>query len=177
MMKSDRSKKTAGCASIQRIMAALLVIVLSVGALQTPFLAEAASKVTCKKLCKAALNVTGGSSKLQYQTTKALEFPGFSASDAEDVSSIAYLCDEKEVYCICVAKASSKSKAKDLLNSLKAYHDQGVHSDYLDDYSNNEQKVIKNAVYGRKGRYVWYIAMSTKKSVNKKGQTKIKEQL
>ena len=79
----------------KRISVFLLAAVLVFGAmLQFPVTAEAAS---CKSLGKAALEATGGSSQLKYQTTKADEFGGFSISEAEKVASIIYLCDDKEV--------------------------------------------------------------------------------
>lgn len=153
----------------------LLAAALLWGAiLKCPVTAEAAS---CKSLGKAVLEATGGSSKLKYQTTKADEFGGFTIAEAEKVSSIVYLCDEKEVYSICVAKAASKTDAEQLYKSLKSYKEHNSGSDYLNDYSATEQKVFKNAVCGKKGKYVWYIAMSSSKSVNKKGQTELKKQL
>lgn len=163
--------------SWRRAAVLLLAAALFAGALEMPVLVQAASKVTCKSLCKAALGKTGGSSKLKYQTTKKDGFSGFTVSDNKKVSSLVYLCDEKDVYAICVVKASSSANATSLLGSMKAYKEQNSQSDYLSDYSATEQKVFKNAVCGKKGRYVWYIAMSTKKSVNQKGQTKIKELL
>ena len=159
----------------KNIFAFLLAAVLVFGAmLQFPVTAEAAS---CKSLGKAALEATGGSSQLKYQTTKADEFGGFSISEAEKVSSIIYLCDDKEIYSLCVAKASSTANADTLFKSLKAYKKHNSGSDYLSDYSSTEQKVFKNALCGKKGKYVWYIAMSSNKSVNKKGQTALKKQL
>lgn len=155
----------------------LFALILFFGAaLQLPMLASAAG-ASCKSLTKAALDATGGSSKLKFQTTKTDEFAGFTIAESKKVSSIAYLCDEKEVYSICVAKASSKSDAAELLKSLKAYKERNCGSDYLSDYSSTEQKVFKNAVCGRKGKYIWYIAMSSSKSVNKKGQTELKKNL
>ena len=96
-----------------------------------------------------------------------------SIADAADQ----YLCDEKEVYSLCVAKASSNSDASKLLKSLKSYKKRNSSSDYLSDYSSTEQKVFKNALCGKKGKYVWYIALSSDKSVNKKGQTALKKAL
>lgn len=137
----------------------------------------ASAAVNCKSLCQAALKATGGSSHLKFQSKKASDFGGFTVSDTEKVSSIMYACDEKEAYSICVAKASSKSGASALLKSLKAYKSNNSSSDYLSDYSSTEQKVFKNAICGKSGKYVWYIAMSSSKSVNKKGQEAIKEKL
>ena len=52
-----------------------------------------------------------------------------------------------------------------------------VRKNYLSDYSKTEQKVFKNAIYGKKGTFVWYIAMSPSKAVNKKGQAALKKKL
>lgn len=171
------AKRRPGGLFRRRAAALVLVAALFAGVLQMPVLTQAASKTTCKSLAKAALEETGGSSKLKYQTTKKDGFSGFTVSDSKKVSSLVYLCDAKEVYALCVVKATSKSNASKLLNSLKAYKKQNSSSDYLSDYSSTEQKVFKNAVCGKKGKYVWYIAMSTSTSVNRKGQTEIKELL
>lgn len=171
--KANRTGKLRG----RRMAAFFVALALLAGVFQTPVLTQAAGGTTCKSLAKAALDETGGSSKLKYQTTKKDGFSGFTVSDSKKVSSLVYLCDEKEVYAICVVKATSKANASKLLAGMKSFQKQNSGSDYLSDYSDEEQKVFKNAVCGKKGKYVWYIAMSTKKSVNKKGQTGIKEQL
>ena len=172
VLETGETKRRKGI----RITACILAFVMVFGMfLQVPVLADAA--VSCKTLCQAALKKTGGESKLKYQSAKAEDFGGFSASDRKKVSSVMYVCDEKEAYSLCVAKASSNSDAADLLKSLISYKSANSISDYLSDYSSDEQKVFKNALCGRKGKYVWYIAMSSKKSVNKKGQTALKEKL
>ena len=134
-------------------------------------------KASAKSLCKAALDATGGSSYLTSQTTKAGDCPIFTVAQSKKISSIAYLCDDKEIYSICVVKAAKKTDASGLLKSIKAYQKNNSSSDYLGDYSQTEQNVFKNAVCGKKGQYVWYIAMSSKKDVNKKGQDALKKQL
>ena len=48
---------------------------------------------------------------------------------------------------------------------------------HLDVYKRQEQKVFKNAIYGKKGTFVWYIAMYPSKAVNKKGQAALKKKL
>lgn len=156
--------------------ACLLSLVLAIG-MMLQLTASAQAAVSCKSLCQAVLKETGGEGSLKYKSTKAKDFGGFSASDREKVSSLMYLCDEKEACSICVIKASSNSGAAELLKSLKAYKANNSSSDYLSDYSASEQKLFKNAVCGRKGKYVWYIAMSEKKSVNKKGQDVLKQKL
>lgn len=168
-----RKEKTMGKRQASFLLAAILFFGM---ALQMTVYTQAAS-VNCKTLCQAALAATGGSDKLQFQSSKVRDFGGFSVSEAEKVSSVMYVCDDKEVYSICVAKASSKSDAAELLKSLKSYKANNSSSDYLSDYSSTEQKVFKNAICGRSGKYIWYIAMSASKSVNKKGQTALKKKL
>lgn len=155
----------------------MFAIVLTLGIfLQVPYMVQAAG-TDCKSVCKAALDATGGSEKLKYQSTSANEFGGFTVSEANKAVSTAYLCDEKEVYSICVVKAANKADAKALAKAMKAYKKRNSSSGYLSDYSSTEQKVFKNAVCGKKGKYVWYIAMSDNKSVNKKGQDALKKAL
>jgi len=77
-------------------------------------------------------------------------------------------------YCAC---AENKAMVKKLYNALKKYQKANSKSDYLSDYSKTEQKVFKNAIYGKKGTFVWYIAMSPSKAVNKKGQAALKKKL
>ena len=74
-------------------------------------------------------------------------------------------------------KAKTTSQAKSLSKVLKNYKKRNCKSDYLSDYSSVERKVFQNAVYGRKGAYVWYIAMSPNKKTNQKGQTAIQKKL
>lgn len=177
-MKVVKNRENALKAAWIRKIALFLCIVFVAGlALKPAVAAEAAGGDKCKTLCQAALKKTGNGSKIKYQSTSASDFGGFSVSDCEKVSSIMYICDEKEVYSICVAKASSKSDAADLLKSLKAYKSNNSSSDYLSDYTSDEQKVLKNAICGKKGKYVWYIAMSASKEDNKKGQKALKKKL
>ena len=44
------------------------------------------------------------------------------------------------------------------------------------DYTKSEQSVLKSAVYGRKGKYVWYISMGNTTN-NKKGERAVKKVL
>ncbi len=143
--------------------------------LQAPCAANA--KASAKSLCKAALDATGGESQLKFQTTKAGDCPIFTVAQGKKISSIAYLCDDKEIYSICVVKAAKKVDASGLLKSIKEYKKNNSNNDYLSDYSKTEQKVFRNAICGKKGSYVWYIAMSSQKAVNQKGQDALKQQL
>lgn len=174
MKQSVRSNQTAK----NRFAVIFTAAVLCLGIILQMSLPAAAAGTTCKSLAKAVLDASDGSEKLlKYQTTSADEFGALTISEAAKVSSIVYLCDEKEVYSLCVAKASSNSDASKLLKSLKSYKKRNSSSDYLSDYSSTEQKVFKNALCGKKGKYVWYIALSSDKSVNKKGQTALKKAL
>lgn len=152
----------------------ILVLTLAVGTV-SPARAQAA--VSCKSLCGTVLKATGGSKQLKYTSESALDFGGLSAIDRKKVNSIQYVCDAKEAYSLCVMEANSSSGAKGLLSSLKKYKKNNSNSNYLSDYSAVEQKVFKNAICGRKGVWVWYIAMSPKKSVNTKGQAALKKKL
>ena len=137
----------------------------------------AKSSVSCKTLCSAVLKATGRSSKLKYASKSALDFGALSASDRSKVKNIQYVCDAKEVYSLCVMEAKSASNAQKLYNAMKKYKNNNCSSDYLSDYSASERMVFKNAVYGRKGKFVWYISMSAKKADNIKGQTALKKKL
>ncbi|MCI8448383.1 MAG: DUF4358 domain-containing protein [Eubacterium sp.] len=168
--------QNSGLGRMKKMVCNLLAFVcFALALVQAPAVAEA--KASAKSLCKAALDATGGSSYLTSQTTKAGDCPIFTVAQSKKISSIAYLCDDKEIYSICVVKAAKKSDASGLLKSIKAYQKNNSSSDYLGDYSQTEQNVFKNAVCGKKGQYVWYIAMSSKKDVNKKGQDALKKQL
>lgn len=140
-------------------------------------LAQAKSAVTCKSLCAAALKSTGGAKKLKYKSTSAMDFGALSSSARKKVKEIQYVFDAKEVYSLCVMKTKDASAAKSLYNTLKKYKNSNCKSNYLSDYSSAERKVFRNAVYGKKGKYVWYIAMSTSKKSNNKGQTAIKKRV
>lgn len=174
-MKRTTEHKKIRCLMQKTVCCLLAVVCCLLAFLQAPVTADA--KVSAKSLCRAALNATGGSSQLKYQTAEAGECPIFTVAQSEKISSIAYLCDEKEIYSICVAKAAKKADASSLLESIKTYKKSNSSSDYLSDYSKTEQKVFKNAVCGKKGSYVWYIAMSPEKDTNKKGQNALKGKL
>lgn len=133
--------------------------------------------VSCKSLCGTVLKATGGSRYLKYSSASALDFGGFSAVDRAKVKKIQYVCDDKEAYSLCIVQANNSSNAKSLLKSLQKYKKNNCTGGYLSDYTAAEQKVFKSALCGRKGAYVWYIAMSPKKEINKKGQNALKKAL
>lgn len=139
--------------------------------------ADAKSEVTCKSLCVDALKATGGAKKLKYKSSDTMDFGALSFSVRKKVKEMQYVFDAKEAYSLCVMKAKDTASAKSLYNTLKKYKKANCKSDYLSDYSSAEKQVFQNAVYGKKGKYVWYIAMSPSKKVNNKGQIAIKKKL
>ena len=155
---------------------AALVMALLVGGFSLAG-TKAAAAVTCKALCGAALKATGGSANLEYQSNSAIDFGALSASARKKVKTIQYVCDSKEVYSLCVMQAKNTAGAKALLKQLQEYQQNNCSSAYLQDYSFTEQEVFKNAVCGRKGKYVWYIALSSQKATNAKGEKAIKKKL
>ncbi len=161
---------------MKRLMGVLMTAVMLMGTIFSDS-TEVSAAVTCKSLCGAALTATGGSENLKYKSSSALDFGGLSGSDRSKVKSIQYVCDAKEVYSLCVMEAGTAAQAKKLLKALKKYKKNNNSSDYLSDYTAPERKVFKSAVCGRKGKYAWYIAMSTSKSKNKKGQSAIKKKI
>lgn len=162
---------------MKKIIAILLVLALC-NSISVGSTAEAKeNNVTCKSLCGVVLGATGGSEKLKYSSSLAMDFGGLSASARNKVKEISYVCDAKEVYSLCVMKTSSPKDTKTVVKALQKYKKNNTHSDYLSDYSSDEKKVFQNAIYGKKGCYVWYIAMSPKKSQNTKGQKALKKKI
>jgi hypothetical protein len=134
---------------------------------------EAQKNTSCKTLCSKALKAAGGSSHLKYSSVSAMDFGALSAGDRNRVKEIQYVCDAKEAYSLCIMKTANPKNAGKLLKAMKSYKKSNCKSNYLSDYSATEQKVFRNAICGKKGNYVWYIAMSTDKKDNQKGQKAI----
>lgn len=169
-MKNTSKSKIAG-----KIISFIIISFITTGLLfQVP---TEAKNISCKSLCSAAMKATGGSANLKYQSDNAIDFGALSASGRKKVKSIQYVCDSKEVYSLCVLRAKSTAGAKALLKQLQKYKKNNCNSNYLQDYSSTEQNVFKNAVCGKKGTYVWYIAMSNTKTANINGQNAIKKKL
>lgn len=162
-----------------RKLFALCVVIALITGIFSGYYAQAETKtvVNCKSLCSTALKATGGSKKLKYTSASAIDFGGLSASARKKVKEIRYICDSKEVYSLCVIRTKNAKDAAKILSALKKYKKNNCSSDYLSDYSATEKKVLKNAVCGKKGTYVWYIAMSPEKANNNKGQKSIKKRL
>jgi hypothetical protein len=154
-----------------------MVLLLSLVAGLIPANVEAQKKTTCKTLCSKALKAAGGSSHLKYSSVSAMDFGALSAGDRNRIKEMQYVCDAKEAYSLCVMKTASRKNAAKLLKTMKSYQKSNCKSDYLSDYSATEQKVFRNAICGKKGNYVWYIAMSADKRDNQKGQKAIQKAL
>ena len=160
----------------KKLFCIIMAIALLAGILpQIP--ADAKEAVSCKSLCSAVLKATSAAGKLKYQSDNVIDFGALSASARKKVKSIQYICDAKEVYSLCVIQTKNVAGAKSLQKQLQKYKKNNCSNDYLSDYSSTEQKVFKNALCGRKGSYVWYIALASEKSVNTKGQNAIKKKL
>ena len=162
--------------TVKKLCSLVLVTALIVTGLVYQPAKTAQAAPSCKSLAKAALKSTGGTSYLKYTSKSAKDFGALGKSARKKVKSIKYLFDDNEVYSICVMKAKKTSGAKSLLKTLKKYKKNNCSSDYyMSDYSATEQAVLKNAICGRKGKYVWYIAMSENKDTNTSGQKAIKK--
>lgn len=162
---------------MKKLLAMLLIFALFSSISTDMTVAAKGKNVTCKSLCGVALKATGGSDKLKYTSSSAIDFGGLSASARNKVKSISYVCDAKEVYSLCVIKAKNAQDAKSVLKALQKYKKANSNSDYLSDYSREERNVFQNAICGKKGCYVWYIAMSSQKSQNTKGQKALKKKI
>lgn len=164
--------------TVKKLCSLLLVTALILAGLACQPARNAQAAPSCKSLAKTALKSTGGTSYLKYTSNSAKDFGALGKSARKKVKSIMYLFDDKEVYSVCVIKAKKTSGAKSLLKTLKNYKKNNCSNNYyMSDYSSTEQAVLKNAIYGRKGKYVWYIAMSGDKSTNTSGQKAIKKKL
>lgn len=140
-------------------------------------MAEAAAADTVKAACAAALKATGNKDKLKNKSTSGEDFDGIPYGFGKKLSAVFLVTDNKSVYNICVAKTKTEKDAKSLQKSFASYKKQRIKDPYLKtDYSKTEQGIVKNAIYGRKGTYVWYISMSSKKK-NLAGEKALKKKL
>ncbi|MBR1743831.1 MAG: hypothetical protein IJ733_18620 [Lachnospiraceae bacterium] len=137
--------------------------------------ANAASKV--KNACSAALKATGNAKKIKYKSTTPSDFDAISYKYNKKVSAMFFVTSDNTVYNICVAQGKSANDAKTLYKAFAQYKENQIHGLYFDtDFSKAEQNVMKNAIYGRKGKFVWYISMSSKKK-NLAGETALKKKI
>lgn len=177
MLKLCYAQKEVKMRKFGKKLCCFIFILAFMGGILPQTAVEAKAQLSCKVLCSAALKATGGSKKLKYASTSAIDFGGLSASARDKVKNIQYICDAKEVYSLCVIETGNAASAKAVLKALKKYKKSNCSSNYLSDYSSVEKKVFKNAVCGRQGKFVWYIAMSPKKEKNNRGQTAIKKKM
>ncbi len=137
--------------------------------------AGAADKV--KNACAAALKAAGNKNKVKYTSAKAEEFDGISYKCEKKVEAVFIVMSENAAYSICVAQSKTVKDAKALYKSFADYKKSRINNDYFKtDYTKEEQSVMKNAIYGRKGKFTWYISMSSKNK-NIAGQTALKKKL
>ena len=142
-----------------------------------PGRAEAAAADQVKNACAAALKATGNKDKVKYQSASGADFDGIPMNLEKKLSAVFLVMDDKAVYNICVANAKTVKTAKSLYKAFAAYKKQRVADNYFKtDFSKTEQNIIKSAIYGRKGKFVWYISMSSKAN-NLKGEAALKKKL
>ena len=135
----------------------------------------AASKA--KNACAAALKVTKNIDKIQYQSTSAQDFEGIPFNYKNKVTDMYFVTSDNGVYNVCIAKAKTTKVAKKLNTAFKKFKNNQINGLYFEsDYSKEEQTIMKNAVYGRKGKFVWYVSMSDKKT-NMSAVKKLKKKL
>ena len=130
-----------------------------------------------KKACAAAIKATGNVKKITYKSTTASDFDAISFTHQKKVASSFFVTSDNMAYCVCVARAKNVNYAKKLYKAFKNYKYNKTHDTYFKkDYTKSEQSVLKGAVYGRKGKYVWYISMGNTTN-NKKGERAVKKVL
>lgn len=164
--------------SKKKIIAIVIMMVMIVGAAvetNTDFSKAATSNV--KKACVAALKKTGNVKKIGYKSSTASDFDAISYKYNKKVSSFFFVTSDNTAYTICVAKAKSVNDAKKIYNAFSKYKYDKIHGTYFKtDYTKTEQSIIQNAIYGRKGKYIWYISMASKKK-NLNGEKALKKKL
>lgn len=171
-MKTNRKTK------LTKVMGLLLVFALTISSAgMHGKVAEAKASSTLKKACAAVAKKTGNAKKLKFKTSTPSDFDAISFRYDKKVSAMYYVADDKTVYNICVAKAKTTAYAKKIYKAFASYKQSRLKNEYFKtDYTKTEQKIMKNAIYGRKGKYVWYISMSSLKK-NKAGESALKKKL
>lgn len=172
-MKTNRKTK------LMKAVGVLLVLALTISSVGVyGKVAEAKTKTSAKlkKACKAAVKKTGNAKRLdpEMSTSKPSRCNVLSSYYEKKVSSMYYMTNG-DAFEVCVAKAKTTNYAKKICKNFAKHKKMKYSIRY--DYPLEEVKVIKNTVYGRKGKYVWYISMSTSKKKNKAGEAAIKKSL
>ncbi|MBR1740590.1 MAG: hypothetical protein IJ733_01725 [Lachnospiraceae bacterium] len=154
-----------------------LVMALLIAGLESGGGTHAVAENKLKTACATALKATGNAKKLTYKTSTPSDFDAISFRHDRKVSAIYYVTSDNTVYNVCVAKAKTTANAKTLYQAFAAYKKDRLASEYFKaDFTKTEQNVMRNAIYGRKGKYVWYISMSSKKK-NQAGEKALKKKL
>lgn len=137
--------------------------------------AKASSKL--KTACEAAVKKTGNVKKLTFKTSTPSDFDAISFRHDKKIRDMYYVADDKTVYNVCVAEAKTTADAEKVYKAFATYKKSRLSNEYFKtDYSKAEQNIMRNAIYGRQGKYVWYISMSSKKK-NQAGQAALKKKL
>lgn len=138
-------------------------------------LAGAAAKL--EAACASVVKKTGNLKKLTFKTSTPSDFDAISFRHNKKIQSMYYVSDDKTVYNVCVAKAKTTADAKKVYKAFADYKKARLNNEYFKtDYTEAEQKIMKNAIYGRQGKYVWYISMSSVKK-NQAGEKALKKEL
>lgn len=157
----------------KKVLAMIMVVVFAVSFLVPMDGKTVKAKSNVESACAAALKVTGNAKKLGYKSTVPTDFDAISYKYNKIVKSMFFVTSDNTAYIICVAEAKSVNNAKTLYKAFAKYKKNQLTGTYFKtDYTKAEQKILKSAIYGRKGKYVWYISMSSKKK-NLKGEKAI----
>ncbi len=162
---------------MKRIISSVIcmVIVLAVFFWGSSESVLAASKA--KNACAVVLKNSENVDKIKYQSTNAADFEAIPYKYRKKVSDMYYVTSDNGVYNVCVVKAKTTKIAKKLVKEFQTYKNNQINGLYFEsDYTEDEQTIMKDAVYGRKGKYVWYISMDSK-SINAKNVKNLKKKL
>lgn len=162
----------------KRITSIILMVVtmISVTMGQREIRIDAATN-NVKEACAAALKTTGNTKKIGYKSSTPSDFDAISYQHNKKVSSMFFVTSDNTAYVICVAKAKTVGDADKLYKAFETYKYNKTHGTYFKtDFSKAEQAVLKNAIYGKQGKYVWYISMSSRKK-NLAGEKALKKKL
>lgn len=140
--------------------------------------ARAKEDAELEKACSAAVKAAGNAEKLAYKSATPADFEAVSYKHKKRVASCFFVTSDNSVYNVFIAKAKSVNDAKKLDKAFSEYKENQITGIYFNtDYTKTEQNVMKNAVYGRKGKYVWYISMSHKAKNNIAGEKALRQKI
>ena len=157
---------------------AILLIVAITSIIPAGINSHAKTDSGLEKACSAAVKAAGNAEKLAYKSETPADFEAVSYKYRKKVASCFFVTSDNSVYNVFVAKAKSINDAKKLKKAFSEYKENQITGIYFNtDYTKTEQNVKKNAIYGRKGKYVWYISMSHKAKNNIAGETALKKKI